>query len=183
MEIRFATGKYQREVFSMENSVCAWGPGSFSVTPISCLRGEVMLTMHEIVGAQRDNGYIVTAHLGSWTTTTVTIDLMAVTVSPLSFSLPPSLSRFSSTYPLGSCIPRTRVAVAYAVHETRASRRLDARFHGYGIAPSLREMSPILLDYVAGFPLRFHRRRIISRECSPPVRPAFDRILHPGKER
>lgn len=43
-------------------------------------------------------------------------------------------------------------------------------FTDMDIAPSLREMSPILLDYVAGFPLRFHRRRIISRECSPLAR-------------
>lgn len=55
-EIRFAqweTGKYQRVAFSVEGQcICARDQGPF-VTPISCLRGEVMLTMHEIVGAQR----------------------------------------------------------------------------------------------------------------------------------
>lgn len=118
--------------------------------------------------AHRDNGHIVTAHLGGWTTTAATIDLVDCPSSrSVSVCLPVSLRR-PSAYPLGSCIPRTRVVVAYAGHETRVSRRLDARFHG--IAPSLREMSPILLDYVAGFPLRFHRRRIISRESAPLAR-------------
>jgi len=43
-------------------------------------------------------------------------------------------------------------------------------------------MLPILLDYVAGFPLRFHRRRIISRESALLSSDAFDHVLHPVKE-
>lgn len=131
--------------------------------------------------AYRDNGHIVTAHLGSWTTTAVTIDLVTVSslVFPLSVSLPVSLRR--PRYPLGSCIPRTRVVVACAGHETRASRRLDARFHGYGIARLLGKchrsswiMSP---DFrFASIDEGLFRE---SALLSPDV---FDRILHPTKE-
>jgi len=117
----------------------------------------------------------VSAHLGSRTTTTLTID--PIVSSALSFSSPSppppppaaslSLCRISDM-PIGIAHPRPCVmVVACARRETRASRRA-----GRGISrissrrpASLREMSPIPLDYVVGFPLRLYRLRIISRGC------------------
>jgi len=106
----------------MKGSVCAQDP---SVTPISCLREEVMLTMHEIVGARRQRAH---SDRSSWwldggdyrSRRLVPLPVLSPFVFPFLFGV--------LRYPLGSCIPRTRVLV-YAM-KTRASRRLDARFHG-----------------------------------------------------
>lgn len=104
-----------------------------------------MLTKHEIGGVEITD--IRISRLAN-RTTTVTID-SDVSLPFLTLSLPLSLS-FSSS----SRIVNPMTLAAYASRETQASRWPDTGFHGYGMIPSLREMLPILLDYVAGFPLR-----------------------------